>query len=147
MVDDYFVIHLFRPSKAPHVKVTLKSSYLMCEPEPRFVLHGTEGSFVKYGLDRQEADLNDGQMPGTPGWGVEDESIWGLLHTEKAGNVVRRKYPSLAGNYAGFYDNIHRHLRLGEPLLTDAAGVLPVIRLIEAACDSSEMRQVVKIKK
>ena len=147
MVDDYFVIHPFRPSKAPHVKVTLKSSYLMCEPEPRFVLHGTEGSFVKYGLDRQEADLNDGQMPGTPGWGVEDESIWGLLHTEKAGNVVRRKYPSLAGNYAGFYDNIHRHLRLGEPLLTDAAGVLPVIRLIEAACDSSEMRQVVKIKK
>lgn len=68
MVDDYFVIHLLRPSKAPRVKVTLKSSYLMCEPEPRFILHGTEGSFVKYGLDRQEADLNDGQMPGTPYW-------------------------------------------------------------------------------
>ena len=38
----------------------------MCEPEPRFVLHGTEGSFVKYGLDRQEADLNNGQYPALP---------------------------------------------------------------------------------
>ena len=119
----------------------------MCEPEPRFVLHGTEGSFVKYGLDRQEADLNEGLMPGTANWGVEDESIWGLLHTEKDGNIVRHKYPSLAGDYAGFYDNIHRHLRLSEPLLTDAAGVLPVIRLIEAAWESSKEGKVVKIGK
>ena len=144
-VDDYFIIHLLRPSKAPEVKITLKSSYLMCEPEPRFILHGTEGSFVKYGLDRQEADLNDGQMPGTPYWGVEDESTWGLLHTEKDGNVVHYKYPSLAGNYAGFYDNIYRHLRDGEPLLTDAADVLLVIRLIEAAWKSSKEGNVVKL--
>lgn len=39
-VDDYFIIHLLRPSKAPEVKITLKSSYLMCASEPRFVLHG-----------------------------------------------------------------------------------------------------------
>ena len=117
----------------------------MCEPEHRFILHGTEGSFVKYGLDRQEADLNDGQMPGTPYWGVEDESTWGLLHTEKDGNVVHYKYPSLAGNYAGFYDNIYRHLRHGEPLLTDAADVLLVIRLIEAAWKSSKEGNVVKL--
>ena len=117
----------------------------MCEPEPRFILPGTEGSFVKYGLDRQEADLNDGQMPGTPYWGVEDESTWGLLHTEKDGNVVHYKYPSLAGNYAGFYDNIYRHLRHGEPLLTDAADVLLVIRLIEAAWKSSKEGNVVKL--
>ena len=32
-VDDYFIIHLLRPSKAPEVKITLKSSYLMCASE------------------------------------------------------------------------------------------------------------------
>lgn len=52
VVDDYFIIHLLKPSKAPDVRITLKASYLMCEREPRFILHGTEGSFVKYGLDR-----------------------------------------------------------------------------------------------
>lgn len=68
-VDDYFIIHLLRPAKSPDVKVTLKASYLMCGNEPRFVLHGTEGSFVKYGLDPQEAALNQGALPTTPHWG------------------------------------------------------------------------------
>lgn len=141
-VDDYFIIHLLRPSKAPDVKITLKSSYLMCEPEPRFVLHGTEGSFVKQGLDRQEADLNAGNAPGSPGWGEEDESIWGLLHTEKHGKSL---YPSLPGNYAAFYENIYRHIRLGEPLQTNACSVIPVIKLIEAAYESSRSKRVITI--
>lgn len=101
-MDDYFIIHLLRPSKAPEVKITLKSSYLMCENEPRFVLHGREGSYVKYGLDPQEAALTEGVLPGTPHWGEEDESSWGLLHTERDGKVVRESYPSLPGNYAAF---------------------------------------------
>ena len=46
-VDDYFIIHLMKPARMPEVKITLKASYLMCENEPRFVLHGTEGSYVK----------------------------------------------------------------------------------------------------
>lgn len=145
-VDDYFILHLLRPSKAPDVKITLKSSYLMCEAEPRFVLHGTEGSFVKYGLDRQEEDLNAGLMPTAPHWGEEDEQIWGLLHTEKSGTSFREKTPSVPGNYASFYENICRHLRYGEPLLTDASGVLPVIKLIEAAWESSRTQKIVRIR-
>lgn len=144
-VDDYFVLHLLRCRKAPDVKVTLKSSYLMCEPEPRFVLHGTEGTFVKYGLDRQEADLNAGLMPTQPHWGEEDASIWGLLHTEKEGTTYRGKYPSLPGHYAGFYENIYRHIRLKEPLQTEASGVLNVIRVIEAAYESAKHGCVVRL--
>lgn len=145
-VDDYFMIHFIRPSKAPNLKVTLKSSYLMCEPEPRFVLHGTEGSYVKYGLDRQEADLNAGLMPDTPHWGEEDENIWGLLHTEKDDSSFSGRYPSVAGNYAGFYANIREYLRGSRPLLTDAEYVLPVIQLIEAAIKSSKEQKVVRIE-
>lgn len=135
-VDDYFIIHLLRPEKAPHVKITLKASYLMCESEPRFVLHGREGSYVKYGLDPQEAALTAGQLPGSPHWGEEDESAWGLLHTEKDGRVERAPYPTLPGNYAAFYENIYRHLRCGEPLQSDARGVVDVIRVLEAAWGS-----------
>ena len=39
----------------------------------------------------------------------------------------------------------YRHLRHGEPLLTDAADVLLVIRLIEAAWKSSKEGNVVKL--
>lgn len=91
-----------KPARMPEVKITLKASYLMCENEPRFVLHGTEGSYVKYGLDPQEADLTKGMLPDTPHWGEEDESQWGILHTETDGNVVRKPYPTLPGNYAAF---------------------------------------------
>ena len=117
----------------------------MCEREPRFMLHGTEGSFVKYGLDRQEADLTNGLMPDAPYWGEEDPEIWGLLHTEKNGVDVREKYPSIPGNYDAFYENIFQHIRNGETLLSDARGVINVIRLIEAAWESSRSGKVINL--
>ncbi|WP_291530225.1 Gfo/Idh/MocA family oxidoreductase [Bacteroides sp. UBA939] len=144
-VDDYFVIHLLKPAKAPKVKITLKASYLMCENEPRFVLHGTEGSYVKYGLDPQEEDLTKGLLPDTPHWGEEDEARWGMLHTEKDGIVRREPYPTLPGNYTAFYENVYRHIRQGEPLQSDARGVIDVIRLIEAAWESSITQSVAKL--
>ena len=144
-VDDYFIIHLLRPSKAPEVKITLKSSYLMCASEPRFVLHGREGSYVKYGFDPQEAALNEGVLPVTPHWGEEDKSSWGVLHTEKGGRIVHEPYPSLPGDYAAFYENIYRHICHGEPLQSDAREVVGVIRLIEAGWESSRMQRVVRI--
>lgn len=144
-VDDYFVIHLLQCNKAPDIKITLKSSYLMCEPEPRFVLHGTEGSFIKYGLDRQEADLDAGLTPDKSHWGEEDETIWGSLRTEKEGKISQMKYPSKAGNYAGFYENIYKHIRQAGSLDTDASEVINVIRVIEAAYESSSQRRVITL--
>lgn len=54
----------------------------MREAEPRFALHGTLGSYVKYGVDKQEAALLAGETPERPNWGEESEQEWGLLHTE-----------------------------------------------------------------
>jgi len=142
-VDDYFLIHFIRPQLAPKVKVTLKASYLMREAEPRFVLHGTLGSYVKYGVDKQEAELTNGTLPNQLHWGEESPEEWGLLHTEINGIEVRKKYPSIPGNYGGFYENIYEHLRLGKPLETDAREILNVIKVIEAAYESQAKEQTV----
>lgn len=142
-VDDYFVIHLIRPALAPQVKVTLKASLLMLAPEPRFVLHGTLGSFVKQGIDNQEAALLAGTSPTAPHWGEEREQQWGLLHTESQGKELCEKYASIPGNYGAFYQNIYEHLRLQKTLTTDAADVLKVIRIIEAAYQSSKEEAVI----
>lgn len=139
IVDDYFMIHLLRCAKAPEVRITLKAGYLMREPEPRFVIHGTEGSYVKHGVDKQEELLKRGAMPVSPDWGVETEDEWGILNTA----TFRGRYPSQRGNYADFYESVYQHLRHGIPLPTDAAGVLPVIGLIEAAKESSRDRKIV----
>lgn len=145
-VDDYFMIRFLRPSLAPDVRVTLKASYLMREAEPRFVLHGTLGSFVKHGVDKQEAALLHGEMPDQPHWGEETEEEWGLIHTEIDGKEICRKYPGISGNYGGFYQNIYQHLRLGESLQTGARDILDVIRVIEAAYRSQQEGKVISLK-
>ena len=48
----------------------------MREAEPRFALHGTLGSYVKYGVDKQEAALLAGEIPERPNWGEESEQEW-----------------------------------------------------------------------
>lgn len=145
-VDDYFMIRFFRPALAPDVKVTLKASYLMREAEPRFVLHGTLGSFVKHGVDKQEAALLRGEMPGGPHWGEETEEELGLIHTEIDRQVICRKYPGIPGDYGGYYQNIYEHLRLGKPLQTGARDILNVIRVIEAAYRSGQERKIIDLK-
>ena len=145
-VDDYFMIRFIRPSLAPDVKVTLKASYLMREAEPRFVLHGTLGSFVKCGTDKQEAALLRGEMPDQPCWGEETEAELGWIHTEIDRQEISRRYPGIPGNYGGFYQNIYEHLRLGKPLQTGAHDILNVIRVIEAAYRSQQERKIIELK-
>ena len=139
-VDDYYHIQLLYPD----VKVSLRAGYLMREETPRYCIHGTRGSFVKYGLDPQEEMLKAGVLPNIPGWGTEKEQDWGILNTEtEDGLHFRGKVETLRGNYACFYDDIYEALRKSGPAATDASGVLPVIRLIEAAFQSAGERRLV----
>ncbi|MGB3617015.1 MAG: Gfo/Idh/MocA family oxidoreductase, partial [Catalinimonas sp.] len=52
-------------------RVVLRASVLVREPAPRYTLHGTAGSFLKWGLDPQEARLKAGRWPDDPTLGVE----------------------------------------------------------------------------
>jgi scyllo-inositol 2-dehydrogenase (NADP+) len=62
---------------------------------PRFQLHGSRGSFVKYGMDPQETLLRAGRGPETPGWGRDDPACFGLL--SRADGEACRPCPSRPG--------------------------------------------------
>jgi len=141
MVDDYFCIHLFGCAKAPDLRVTLKAGYLMREPEPRFVLHGTEGSYVKYGVDIQEEKLQQGCTPDAPDWGIEPEERWGTITTDSG----KQKYPTLKGDYMAFYESVYQRLRHGKRLDFTAMETVPTITIIEAALESSREKKVIDI--
>src|SRR5438445_451098 len=66
-VDDYFDLTLHYGER----RVRLCSSTLIAQPRPRFAAHGTAGSFVKYGLDPQEAQLKAGMNPRDDGFGLD----------------------------------------------------------------------------
>ncbi|RPI44820.1 MAG: oxidoreductase, partial [Bacteroidetes bacterium] len=94
----------------------LRSSYLVREPGPRFILHGTEGSYLKWGVDPQEKALQGRGIPGTPGWGEEPEKDRGRIHTDFRGSHLKGPYPTLPGNYLAFYDNLYGAIRENAPL-------------------------------
>jgi len=138
-VDDYFELLLYYKN----LRVRLKSSYFVREPLPGNILHGLKGSFIKPKTDVQEAMLQAGITPERSDWGTEPESEMGLLHIEENGKVKREYIRSEKGNYNEFYDGIYRAIRHNKPLPVTAEEAVNIIRIIEAAYQSNETKQVV----
>jgi len=86
-VHDYFELILFYPE----LRVRLKSGYFVREAFPAYVIHGRQGSFHKSRGDVQEICLNDNIKPDRSDWGTEPVEEEGLLHTEKDGQIIRKK--------------------------------------------------------
>lgn len=141
VVDDYFELLLYYDQ----LRVRLKSSYLVRETLPAYVLHGRKGSFIKSKSDIQEALLMKGVLPDTPDWGAEAPNEWGLLHTEKDGKTVKEYLPGGNGNYLDYYQGIYEALRKGKPNPVTAEEGLNVVRVIEAAFKSSEEGRIIEL--
>ena len=154
-IEDAFDITLSYPgTNGKGLLAHCRTSYLACHNAPRFLLHGTTGSFVKHGLDPQEPALVGGaKLPrlGSPDvWLQERESAWGTLTT--APNpadpeiLVARPVKTELGDYRGFYANVRDAiLGVGTLALTAEDGYR-VIRLLELARQSSAEGRTVKVK-
>ncbi len=140
-VDDYFQVQL----NFNRLKVILKASMFVKEPGPRFILHGTKGSFVKYGIDPQEEMLKEGLMPDLKDWGKDDPDYWGILNAEMHGQQFYGNIETEPGNYMGFYENVHEVIMKGAEQAVRPEEARNVIRIIELAFESSRSGAVVKL--
>ena len=125
------------------LKVTLRGGLLVREPGPRFTLHGTEGSFLKYGLDPQEEALNQGRTPDEPHWGEESKDLWGTLNTQVAGLHVEGRVETIPGRYQTFYENIADAIKGRAELAVRPEEARNTIRMIELAIQSHEEKRTV----
>ncbi len=110
-VEDYFHAVL-RYESGPHapLRVVLHATTLAAHAAPRYVVHGTRGSYVKHGVDPQEDALRAGQRPGGEAWGIDP--VQGDLAVLAIGDWMQNKtLPNRSGNYAAYYaavrDAIH----------------------------------------
>ena len=142
LTDDSYDLLLHYPG----FKCMLRSSYLVREPGPSFMVHGTEGSFLAWGTDPQERDLKAGIVPGTKGWGLDPSFSHARIHTDFEGEHLEGEYPLRAGNYMEYFDNVHDAIRKGSPLIVTPSQARDVIRIIEAAYESSRLAQVITLK-
>lgn len=138
--DDSFDIRL----DYPELKVSLKAGSLVCEPSPRFVLYGTQGSYSKFGLDPQEQALKQGGSPSQPNWGEESKAAWGI-HSRCQGALSRTKYPTLAGCYPDYYKNVYQAITGQEELAVKPEQAREVIRLIELAQQSHLEQRMIPV--
>lgn len=128
----------------PQLKVTLKAGMLVREPGPSFILTGTEGSFVKYGMDVQEEALKAGQFPkNNDQWGIEPQDIWGKINTTYQGLHITGQIESEKGDYTGFYQNVHDAITGKAPLIVTAQQARNTIRIIETAMQSEKEKRTV----
>ncbi len=106
---------------------------------PRFIVHGTLGSFVKFGMDSQEEALRRGEKPGGPGWGADLRP--GTIYSWKDGHLQSTNVPATPGNYLGFYEAIRDAITKGVPNPVSAQDALGVMTVLETAVQSSEERR------
>ncbi len=139
-VDDYYNVVL----RYDDIHASLKSSYMVREEGPRFILHGTEGSFLKWGLDPQEADLKAGKYPNEPDWDLEPKKLWGKLNTDLNGLHFTGRIETMSGNYLSYYDNIYDAIRNNAELIVKPEQSLELMKIIEGAIESNRKGKVVK---
>ena len=137
VADDAFDIMFHYPGA---LRAVLRSSILAAAPRPRFVLFGTQGSFVKQSVDPQENNLRHGNIPASGPWGAEPEENWGLLTVPDGEKFTHRRIPSEKCDFRDYYANV-RDTLLGKaaPAVTTEWAV-NVMRLLEIARESSERR-------
>ena len=126
------------------LKVTLKSNYLSKIPLPRFTLHGTEGSFVKYGLDLQEDTLKLTGFKDTADWGKDSEEFWGMIDTTFHGVQIKKKIETMHGAYPVFFQNLYEAIAEGKELDVKPEEALITARIIESAIESSNKKKIIE---
>ncbi|MBN1413056.1 MAG: oxidoreductase [Spirochaetales bacterium] len=129
---------------ASGIRALLVAGMLVREPGPHFSLHGTLGSFVKYGLDVQEESLKSGQVPAAnKPWGREPDFQWGTLNTEHNGVQTRQIISTIDGDYPAYYGNIFSAISKGEELIVKPEDSKNVIKAIELAFESAREKRTV----
>ena len=139
-LEDAFDLRLFYP----HVSVFLRATCLARITAPRFLLHGTQGSYMKFGLDPQEEALKRGERFGGPHWGEEPEAGWGNLTVDDNGVARRIPIPTEPGDYRNYYINVRDALLGTAPLAVTPEQAWRTIRVLELARESSKRRTAVE---
>jgi len=137
VVDDAFDVMLHYPAG---MRAMLRSTMLAAAPRPRFVLHGTHGSFFKQTFDPQEINLRRGYIPESGPWGGEPQEDWGVLTTVENDVITKRSVPSATSDYRDYYANLRDAIVGRATLAVTPQHALDVMRVLEMAQESSRAR-------
>jgi scyllo-inositol 2-dehydrogenase (NADP+) len=148
-IEDAFDITL----EYPRLRAHCRSSMLACDAAPRFLLHGTKGSFKKYGLDPQESALAGGaKVPrmGEGEWLAEPEAQWGTLTVAPVltdpSTLNRTTVKTELGDYRLYYANVRDAINGAAKLAVTPEDGYRTVKLLEMARESSREGRTLKVE-
>ena len=132
---DYFHALL----RYPRHRVMLHAGSLVPANGLRFAVHGTRASYLKHGLDTQEATLRAGGMPGQTGWGADTR----IGHLQADDSDEGQPIPAIAGDYRHYYSELRTAILDNTAPPVTAQQALDVMALLEWGMQSSATRREV----
>jgi predicted dehydrogenase len=136
---DYFHAVLAYPQR----RVVLHCSLLAAAESARYIVHGTRGSYIKYGLDPQEDRLKAGERLPQEDWGYDMRD--GVL-TQAVGEVMAEQtLLTVPGNYPAYYAAIRDALTGHGENPVPAAQAIQVMELIELGIESAKKRATLNL--
>ena len=150
-IEDAFDLVL---TYANGLRALLGATVIAAEPAPRFLLHGTHGSYSQYGVDPQEPALVAGAHVPVLGsaepWPPARDQRRGELaicpDPAKAPSVLVHTTPETrGGDYRLFYRNVLDSLEGAAPLAVQPVDAWRAVRLLELARQSSREERTLPV--
>ena len=128
--DDTFALDFYYDD----FKASVRTSHVALAPAPRWMIHGTNGTFIKQHVDRQELDLKADYFPGEEGFGEDSEDDFGrLLYHDNHNHLQNVRIPSPIGDYGKLYRAFYRSIVEDAPLPVTEEETTFVAHLLEQA--------------
>ncbi len=125
----------------PHMRAILHASLLVAGTGPRSTLHGTAGTWMKYGADTQEPQLQAGMSPNDPAFGIDPD---GGVFTDGATGKQTPTTPQ-RGCQQKYYESIRDAIRLGTPPAITAQDAVNVMSVLDAFYLSAREGRIVPL--
>lgn len=136
---DYFHAVLTYPQR----RVVLHGTLLAAAESARYIVHGTRGSYVKYGLDPQEERLKSGARLPQEDWGYDMRD--GVLTRIDGETQKEETWLTLPGNYPAYYAAIRDALMGGGENPVPASQAIRIMELIELGIESAKHRATLSL--
>ena len=138
--DDWFYCIL----NYGQLRVILHASVLVAQEGPRFIIHGTQGSYTKEGNDPQEDDLKAGLRPNAnsmENWGLDTQE--GKLTIQRGSWMQQSTVANERGDYTRYYAAIRDAILHNAPNPVTPQEALLVMQLIDAGLQSVQQAKVI----
>ncbi|WP_114195420.1 oxidoreductase [Edaphovirga cremea] len=124
-------------------RVVLHSTVYAAAETARYIVHGTQGSFVKFGVDPQEDRLKAGERLPQTDWGYDMRD--GILTLHYDGVMAEKTLLTIPGNYPAYYAAVRDAISGQGENPVPASEAIVVMELIELGLASAEQKRALPV--